>query len=451
MPEMDGYEVCQRLKAHETTKEIPVIFITAKTATGDEVKGFEVGGVDYITKPISPPVVFARIKAQLAVIREKKLMKENIEIKKTANQKLSQKNEQILKTLEERDHALKHLKIEQKKTREFADLLKKMFGRYLSPEVMNAILKDPTTLKLGGEKRNVTLMITDLRGFAAFCERFKPEQVVQMLNGYCKIMIKVIDKYKGTVNEIIGDSLLVIFGAPTEMHDRTHRAIACAIEMQNAMVQVNRQNRLNGLPSLEMGIGIHETEVIVGNIGSDKRSKYSVVGSGVNLTSRIESYTVGGQILVSESVYNKLGPSLGINSEREVYPKGAETPLKIYDVVAIAEPWNIALIRESSLQIDLSDPIQVECRLVEDKAVKNDVIKGTLVQLSEIDCQIKFPLKMDIFTNLQINLRTIDTNLASTHFNGKIIRLSDKNKTTHTVRFTFVPDEIRTYFQSLLS
>ena len=188
-----------------------------------------------------------------------------------------------------------------------SELIKKMFGRYLSTEVMNSLLEDPSALELGGERRKVTIMLTDLRGFTALSERLKPEQVVQMLNSYFEVMVDVILQYNGTINEIIGDSLLVIFGAPQEMLNRTQQAIACAIEMQNAMADVNEQNRALGLPELEMGIGLNETEVIVGNIGSSKRSKYAVVGSGVNMTSRIESYTVGGQILISESVRLEVG------------------------------------------------------------------------------------------------------------------------------------------------
>jgi class 3 adenylate cyclase len=153
-----------------------------------------------------------------------------------------------------------------------SELIKKMFGRYLSTEVMNSLLEDPSALELGGEKRKVTIMMTDLRGFTALSERLKPEQVVQMLNSYFEVMVEIILQSNGTINEIIGDALLVIFGAPQEMPDRAQRAIACAIEMQNSMAKVNKKNRVQGLPELEMGIGLNETDVIVGNIGSSKRS-----------------------------------------------------------------------------------------------------------------------------------------------------------------------------------
>lgn len=368
---------------------------------------------------------------------------------KTANQELSKKNAQIQVTLEERDKAFSQLEIEQDRTKKFAALLKKMFGRYLSAEVMEELIENPSSLELGGEKRHVTIMMSDLRGFTAICERLKPEQVVQMLNGYCKIMMEVVDKYHGTVNEIIGDTLLIIFGAPKKMYDRTQRAVACALEMQNAMTRVNHHNSTNGLPELEMGIGLNDTEVIVGNIGSDKRSKYSVVGSGVNLTSRIESYTVGGQILISESVYNKLASLLSIEELKEVYPKGSEIPLRIYEVVGISEPWNIILDKESSIKIDLDKPIQLNCRLIEGKAVKHEVVKGSVVRLSKNELQIKFPYKLDIFTNLQMNLADAKVNLSSTYFFGKVIRFSDENMMSYTVRFTSVPSEIKTFFQAL--
>jgi len=123
------------------------------------------------------------------------------------------------------------LEEEREKLAEMAAVLKKMFGRYLSTEVMNSLIKNPSALELGGEKRSVTIMMTDLRGFTALSERLEPEQVVQMLNTYFKVMVEVGLKYNGNINEIIGDALLIIFGAPQEMPDRTQKAIACAIEM----------------------------------------------------------------------------------------------------------------------------------------------------------------------------------------------------------------------------
>ena len=232
---------------------------------------------------------------------------------------------------------------EKAKSDELARLLRRMFGRYLSPEVMEALIEKPESLELGGEKRRVTIMMTDLRGFTALSERLAPEQVVRLLNGYFEVMVEIISRHRGTINEIIGDALLVLFGAPQPMADRVEQAVACAIEMQNAMTRVNERNRGDGLPELQMGIGLNDAEVVVGNIGTAHRSKYAAVGSGVNMTSRIESYSVGGQILVSESVRQAAGDVLRIDGQRDVQPKGSETPLRIYEVGGIGGRFNLAL------------------------------------------------------------------------------------------------------------
>ena len=212
-------------------------------------------------------------------------------------------------------------------------------------------------------------MMTDLRGFTALSERLEPERVVQLLNSYFEVMVEEVLKYNGTINEFIGDALLVVFGAPQEMPDRAEHAIACAIAMQNAMGRVNAENRQNSLPELEMGIGLNEAEVVVGNIGSSKRSKYAVVGSGVNMASRIESYTVGGQILISESVRRQAEGMLRIDAQREVLPKGAETPLKIYEVGGIAGRFNLALEERRDDPVLLARRIPLQYTLLEGKHV----------------------------------------------------------------------------------
>jgi adenylate cyclase len=330
-----------------------------------------------------------------------------------------------------------------------SELIKKMFGRYLSTEVMNSLLEDPTALELGGEKRKVTIMMTDLRGFTALSERLKPEQVVQMLNSYFEVMVEVILQYSGTINEIIGDALLVIFGAPQEMADRAQRAIACAIEMQNAMGRVNENNRAQGLPELEMGIGVNETEVIVGNIGSSKRSKYAVVGSGVNMTSRIESYTVGGQILISESVRQKVGEVLRIDSKREVTPKGAEVPLTIYEVGGIAGPYNLAIERDEPAKVTLMSQIPVEYKVLGGKHVGKKGMKGRIAKLSKKSCEVALTEPLSLLANMKMNLGDVDAELAARDFYGKVIEQSREQANTYLVRFTAVPPEISAYFQAL--
>ena len=339
---------------------------------------------------------------------------------------------------------------EREKLAEMAALLKKMFGRYLSTEVMNSLIEDPSTLELGGERRSVTIMMTDLRGFTALSERLEPEQVVEMLNAYFEVMVEVVLKYNGTINEIIGDALLIIFGAPQEMSDRSQQAIACAIEMQNAMAEVNEQNRAQGLPELEMGIGLNETEVIVGNIGSTKRSKYAVVGSGVNMTSRIESYTVGGQILISESVRQEAGEVLRIDTQRDVLPKGSETPLRIYEVGGIAGRFNLALEEKEPTLVTLARQIPLRYTVLEGKDVGKKGLQGSVARLSKNCAEITLGAPVEIMTNLKMNLRDVDQKLAAKDFYGKVTGRSGEKGFTHMVRFTSVPPEVDAYFQALL-
>ena len=149
--------------------------------------------------------------------------------------------------------------------------------------------------------------MSDLRGFTALAERMPPERVLGTVNEYFRAMIDVCLAHGGSVKPILGDALFVIFGAPLPMEDQAAAAVASAIEMQNAMRQVNERNRRAGHPELQMGIGLNTAVVVVGNIGSERRAKFGVIGSGVNATGRIESYATGGQVLASQSVVDEVG------------------------------------------------------------------------------------------------------------------------------------------------
>ena len=356
----------------------------------------------------------------------------------TALQNEYRKSEKLLDNLTE----------EREKLAEMTAVLKKMFGRYLSTQVMTSLIENPSALELGGERRKVTIMMSDLRGFTAMSERLEPEQVVTLLNTYFEVMVEIIFKYHATINEFSGDGLLVIFGAPQEMRDRAQRAVACSIEMQNAMDEVNRRNRVQNLPELEMGIGLNDTEVIVGNIGSSRQSKYAVVGSGVNLTSRIESYTIGGQILVSESVRRESGNILRIESQRDVMPKGAQTPIRIYQVGGIAGTYNLALKEKDPNLISLIRIIPIRYTILAGKDIQGKGFKGSVIRLSRNCAEITMSEPSDILTNIKMNLGGVDERLSTYDFYGKIIRRTEENKKNHLVCFTSIPSEIDAYFQA---
>ena len=200
--------------------------------------------------------------------------------------------------------------------------IRETFGRYLTDDVVATVLELPTGLQVGGEKRKVTMMMTDLRGFTSLSERLSPERVVALLNRYLAAMVTIIKRYQGTIDEFIGDAIFVLFGAPVWQEDDAQRAVACALAMQLAMEDVNEANRKEDLPEVEMGIGIHTGQVVLGNIGSPERMKYGVVGRHVNLTSRIQSYTTGGQILISEATRRQAGTALKLGIQTAIKAKG---------------------------------------------------------------------------------------------------------------------------------
>ena len=225
--------------------------------------------------------------------------------------------------------------------------IRETFGKYLTDEVVSTVLESPTGLQTGGEKRKITMMMTDLRGFTSLSERLPPERVVGLLNRYLSTMVSVIKQYQGTIDEFIGDAIFVLFGAPVWQEDDAERAVACAVAMQIAMSSINEQNLKEDLPELEMGIGIHTGQVVVGNIGSAERMKYGVVGSQVNLTSRIQSCTIGGQILVSETTRQEAGRTLKIGQQIEVKAKGVEHPITLSEVLGIGGKYKLLLTETS--------------------------------------------------------------------------------------------------------
>ncbi|MEM1242385.1 MAG: adenylate/guanylate cyclase domain-containing protein [Cyanobacteria bacterium P01_H01_bin.26] len=263
-----------------------------------------------------------------------------------------------------------------------ASQIRRTFGRYLSDQVVANLLDNPENLKLGGENRVITILTSDLRGFTALSEQLRPEQVVEVLNLYLGFMSDIVNRYGGTIDEFMGDGILVLFGAPNRQQDEPGRAVACAIAMQAAMPEVNRVMRDRGFPEQEMGIGINTGEVVVGNIGSERRTKYSVIGSAVNLAFRIESYTTGGQILISDATRQQVQYPLTIQGETQVYPKGIKRPITIYDVTGIGGSYDLSLSPEPLVLEPVIQPISVEYVAIEGKQVGAGHHRGSIQKLS---------------------------------------------------------------------
>lgn len=331
-----------------------------------------------------------------------------------------------------------------------ASEMRQTFGRYLTDEVVANLLETPEGLKLGGERRTVTVLISDLRGFSAVAEQLSPEKAVSVVNLYLEAMTHVINRYEGTINEFMGDGIFVIFGAPIQRENDAQRAIASAVAMQLAMKDVNQQLAASSLPTVEMGIGIHTGEVLAGNVGSQQRAKYTIIGSNVNLASRIESYTVGGQILISDSTFQYAKEMLQIGGQLQMRAKGIREPIDLYDVRGIAGEFNQFLPKEEIKLIPLKQPLQVQYRVVEGKSLSDELFQGSLVELSEKSAALQAHHPIDRLTNLVISV-LVESNNSSELWDvyAKVVDVLEPNPPRLHVRFTSVPPAVTSLFQTL--
>ena len=412
LPKLSGLEVCKALRGEGFDK--PIIMLTARGQEIDKVVGLELGADDYVTKPLDFPVVLARLETQLAV----KQQKEQIA--------------RLATDLELRNRFIQNT-----------------FGRYLSEDVVKSLLESPEGLKLGGERRKVTILMSDLRGFTSLSESLGPEEVVRTLNGYLGAMAEVILQHKGTIDEFIGDAILAIFGAPVGRQDDAKRAIACAVEMQLAMHAVNEYNRRNDLPEIEMGIALHTGEVIVGNIGSEQRAKYGVVGAPVNHAGRIESFTVGGQILVSEATLEQAGDGVAVGERFSIDAKGAREPLVVFDLLGVAGEGAVSLPTRAEAFVALAAELPLTYSVMAGKTVGAETFTGGFVEISASGGVLRSPRRLRALSDLKMTLKPAGRPEAPELY-AKVVGTRGTQGELFRVRFTSVPSEVEALLRSLL-
>jgi adenylate cyclase len=213
--------------------------------------------------------------------------------------------------------------------------LQDSFGRYVSREVMAQVLDDAPSLR--GERREVSVLFSDLRGFTSLSERLPPETIAAHLNEYFDAMTKAIFAHKGMINDFIGDAVMAIFGAPLAEPNHVLHAVQSALAMDQALQALNRQWERHGLPSLRMGIGIHTGEVFAGNVGGTERFKYTVIGDAVNVAARLESLNkeLGTTILITEETRTVLGDRAEVKDWGERSVKGRDKPLHVFEILSL--------------------------------------------------------------------------------------------------------------------
>jgi adenylate cyclase len=311
MPRLDGLEAVRAIRADPALSATPIILVTAKADTTDVIKGLDAGGDDYLTKPFEHAALLARVRSML---RQKRL---HDQIGEQARE-LADWN----RTLAERVAAQ-------------VDEIERMgrLRRFLAPQIADVILAAGGDDELASQRREVTLVFCDLRGFTAFSETAEPEDVMGILRDYHDCLGKIVFSYGGTLERFAGDGLLVLFNAPIELFDHTERAVKMALKMRERMRDLT-SNWLQLGHGLGFGVGITRGFVTVGTVGFEARRDYTAIGTATNLASRLCDEAKPGQILINQRVLSAVEPKIEARSLGSMQLKGFKRPVPVYEVLA---------------------------------------------------------------------------------------------------------------------
>lgn len=293
-----------------------------------------------------------------------------------------------------------------------------------------------------------TILIADLRGFTSITAALPAGTVIAMLNRCLGRMSEIVFRHHGVVDKFMGDSIMVLFGAPVERPDDVQRALACAIEMQLAMVELNNQDRPDGIPELFMGIGINTGSVMAGRFGADFYSEYTVIGDEVNLASRIEAFSLRGQILISDNTFNHCRDFVTASEAMEVFVKGKTQPVKLRELYAIPS-LNLEVPRKEarrSIRVDVRLPCSLS--VIQNKFVMPEIINATILDIGYhgILIETDYPLKVLDDVKLEFDLPLV--NIKATDIYAKVIKLNhDGNRRLAGLEFTSVSPDIHMKIQ----
>ena len=323
MPGMDGYEVCRQLKGNPATRNIPVIFVTAMSEVEDETKGLELGGVDYITKPINAAIVKARVKTHIALSEQAREMERMIVKLEAQAGELSNLN----LTLEQR----------------VADGVSQVerlgrMKRFFSPAVVELLLSGTSEDPLKTHRREIAAMFLDLRGYTAFTETSDPEDVMGVIGEYHEAMGQLVMAHGGTLERFAGDGMMIFFNDPVQVDNPAGIAVRMAIAMQERFATLAQGWHRRGY-DLAMGIGVAQGYATIGAIGFEGRRDYGVIGTVTNLAARLCAEAQAGQILISQRVQGFVADFARSDSIGEISLKGFHRPVEVYAVAGyIAVP-----------------------------------------------------------------------------------------------------------------
>lgn len=283
MPEMDGYQVLEACLNDADLRNIPIIMTSSMDELDSVVKCIELGAEDYLNKPVNPVLLRARINASL----EKKRLR---------------------------------------------DEQRKLFRTFATEEVADELLR--SGFSLGGKHVNGSAMFTDIRSFTTLAESQDPADTIDLLNKYYALMFEAITENGGTVNQMLGDGIMAIFGAPTPQEDHAERAVRAALEMVELIEAFNQQQALEAKPQIKIGIGIASGKMVAGYAGTQHRATYTCVGDTVNLAARIEDHTkqTGKPILIDKFTRERLSAHIKVDEIGEVTFKGKQQAVSVFVV-----------------------------------------------------------------------------------------------------------------------
>ncbi len=285
MPRLDGIEVCQRLRSQPRHAGLPILLLTALDRPDDRARGLESGANDFLSKPFDELELAARIRSLL-------------------------------------------------RTKALQDRLAELLGKYVSESVAAEALRDPYAVSLGGDRRHATTLFADVRGYTALVAEEAPEVTLDLLNRYLTVVSDAVENEGGTVADLLGDGIFAFFGAPVMHADDPARAVRAALAMQAAVGSLD----IPSMPGvrLQTGIGITTGEVIAGNVGSERRMHYAVVGEPVNVAARLQAAAGPGQILIDQATHRVVADLVSVQDLGSLRLAGKGQWVQAYNVLASA-------------------------------------------------------------------------------------------------------------------
>lgn len=312
MPEMSGYEVCQKIRENPATAMLPVIMVTALDPVIERVKGIEAGADDFLTKPINQPELLARVRSLLRI----KELHDRVQVQAG---ELADWNRQLELRVQEQVKQLERLQ---------------RLKRFFSPQLAELIVCGETEDPLKTHRRDLVVVYLDLRGFTAFAESAEPEEVMDILHEYHAAMGKLILEYEGTLEHFAGDGMLIFFNDPLPVSDPAERAVRMALAMRERVAELKLKWRKLG-HDLDFGVGIAQGYATIGAIGYEGRWEYGAIGSVPNLAARLCGEAKPGEILVPQRLLDKLEGLADAEPAGELHLKGFHRPVAAYRVFRV--------------------------------------------------------------------------------------------------------------------